>query len=278
MAKDRFSINFDRVKDELEKLTRKGGSDKTFTPSPLIWKPKEKVTKIRLLPLVDSPDFPLIKAYFHYFYRNTLCSPITFGGTDLIAEFVNQTLDKARETGHRYSTEEFKQIVKLRPALRTYALVLVRGEEELGPRFFGFGQKNYDMIIQSMQEESDWGNIFHPIEGRDLTVNYTPKNESSTGFPVISLSISPKTSPISEDATFVKKLLTEQPEFKDAFTPATDEELQDALSKYLSYMEDAPASRETHSSDDDEEEESNQPKEKTSTLDMSAFDAIFDED
>ena len=88
-----------------------------------------------------NKDNPFIELFFHYNLNNrSYLSPISFGRPDPIEEFAQ----KLKGSGNK---EDYQLSKKLEAKMRTFAPVIVRGEESQGVKFWGFGKtgfiKNY---------------------------------------------------------------------------------------------------------------------------------------
>ena len=109
--------------------------------SDLIWKPANGKSQIRIVPYKFNKDIPFIELYFHYNINNkTYLSPISFGRPDPIVEFA----EKLKRTG---DTDDWKAGKKMEPKLRTFVPVIVRGKENEGVKFWGFGKTVYQDIL-----------------------------------------------------------------------------------------------------------------------------------
>ena len=118
------------------------------------------------------------------------------------------------------------------PKLRTYIPVIVRGEEDKGVRFYSFGKTVYQELL-SYISDPDYGDITDPKTGRDIVVEYIPKEKSDTNFAKTSVKVKPSQTPLSSDAATMKVWLTEQPDLKELYTEPTYNELKVTLEKYL---------------------------------------------
>jgi hypothetical protein len=118
------------------------------------------------------------------------------------------------------------------PKLRTYIPVIVRGEEDKGVRFYSFGKTVYQELL-SYISDPDYGDITDPKTGRDIVVEYIPKEKSDTSFAKTSVKVKPSQTPLSTDAAQMKVWLSEQPDIKELYTEPTYNELKVTLEKYL---------------------------------------------
>ena len=102
-----------------------------------LWKPQPGKTQIRIVPYAFNKDNPFIELFFHYNLNNrSYLSPISFGRPDPIEEFAQ----KLRGSG---SKEDYQLSRKLEAKMRTFAPVIVRGEEKQGVKFWGCRTSDY---------------------------------------------------------------------------------------------------------------------------------------
>lgn len=214
-----MALDFDLLRKKLNTL--QGQNNR----STALWKPQAGKSLIRILPWKENPDYPFIELYFHYLAGRTQMSPLTRGKPDPIAEFA----DKLSSTG---SKDDWAMARNFRPKMRTYVPIVVRGEEDKGVRFWGFGQTVYKKLATLMNDE-DWGDITHPVHGRDITIEFTPQKDSDTQFAKTEVTVKPKQTPLTTDAEQLKKWLTVQPDVNEVFTLPTYEELSTFLERYL---------------------------------------------
>jgi len=105
-----------------------------------LWKPQPGKTQIRIVPYEFNRDNPFIELFFHYNLNNrSYLSPISHGRPDPIEEFSQ----KLKGSG---SKEDYQLAKKLEAKMRTFAPVVVRGEERQGVRFWGFGKTVYQEL------------------------------------------------------------------------------------------------------------------------------------
>src|SRR6056300_1152313 len=190
-----------------------------------IWRPQEGKTVIRIVPLADRPENPFSELYFHYLGNKTHLSPMTYGNRDPIAEFA----DNLRGDGSR---ESYQQARAFMPKLRTYVPVVVRGEEDMGVRFWSFGKTVYKQLLEIIAD-ADYGDITHLETGRDITITYVPQDKSDTNFAKTSVMAKPNQTPLSEDPQLLTDWSTNQPDLRSLYTEPTFEELSAFLKRYL---------------------------------------------
>lgn len=221
-----MGLDFEALKAKLNTFTRQNGR------SDSIWKPEEGKTTIRIVPWVKNRELPFIEMYFHYLGNKTYLSPLTFDRRDPIAEFADKIVEDARPHGREAEKVAYGQARDFRPKLRTYVPVIVRGEESKGVRFYSFGKTVYQELLAYMTD-TDYGDITDPKNGRDVVVEYIPKEKSDTKMAKTSVRVKPSTSPIVSDIELAKNLLTNQPDLFSLYDEPTYEELKIALEKYI---------------------------------------------
>ena len=215
-----MAINLDAIRGRLNKL------QSTTSKKVELWKPTPGKHQIRLVPYKFNEENPFIELYFHYNINNkSYLSPMSFGRPDPIVEFA----DKLKRMGDK---EDWKAAKKMEPKLRTFVPVLVRGEEGEGVRFWGFGKTVYQEILGYMADP-DYGDITDPTIGRDITVEIVSAEDSGTSYPVTTIRVKPKETPLVESAEETKKFLTNQMEITDLYQELTYSELKSVLEGWL---------------------------------------------
>ena len=218
MGNIRPSINLNAVKERLETLK------KSKKNSNLTWKPNEKEQTVRIVPYKYQPDNPFIELYFHYNLNGkTYLSPISFGEPDPIMEVAQQL----KNAGDK---ESWKQGKQLEPKLRTFAPVIVRGREQEGVKFWGFGKTIYEELLSNIVDP-ECGNVSDPVLGRDIVV-YTVK-EDGKDFATPRMRIKMTQTKVTEDPAILQKIVKEQPDIKELYDLKSYEELEEALDRFI---------------------------------------------
>jgi hypothetical protein len=247
-----MSINLDLIKNRLNKLQN------TQRQTVELWKPKPGEHVVRLAPYKFNKENPFIELYFHYNINNkTYLSPISFGRPDPIVEFA----DKLKRMGDK---DDWKAAKKMEPKLRTFVPVLVRGEEGEGIRFWGFGKTVYQELLGYIADP-DYGDITHPTQGRDVVVKIVSAEESGTSYPVTTIRVKPKETPLATTKEDMVKLIESQQQITEVYQELTYDELKNVLQGWLN--------PETEESDDDSDEVST----ATQTLSSTSTDATDEE-
>lgn len=154
-----MAIDLDAIRNKLNQLS--GNNSRRNT----MWRPQEgEEHTVRLLSFPDNDGQPFQERWFYYNIGNNpgLLAPYQFGQPDPIQELIN----KLRDDG---SKESYELAKKLYPKMRSYAPVIVRGEEDKGVRLWSFGKTVYQSLLNIMLDE-DYGDITDPTDGRDVKV------------------------------------------------------------------------------------------------------------
>ena len=201
------------------------------TRSTNLWKPQPGRTQIRILPYKLNSDTPFIELFFHYdLGGKSFLSPTSFGRPDPIEEFA----DKLKQSGNR---EDWRLGKKLEAKLRTFAPVVVRGEEGQGTKFWGFGKTVYQELL-SLIADPDYGDISDPINGRDVVVEFNSAEETGASFPKTSIRVKPNQTAITEDKAVLTDLLDNQKDITEVYNELSYDELAEALGDWLNPSED----------------------------------------
>jgi hypothetical protein len=207
----------------------------------LLWKPKEGTQIVRIVPYKFNPENPFIELKFYYkLGGNNYLAPCTFGKPDPILE----TIEALRASG---SNEEKEIASKLAPVTRTYAPIIVRGEEDQGVRFWGFGVQVYKQLLKLMTNVK-YGDITALPDGRDIEVEFhkesKKKGKDGKSFPETTILADPNTSPAvdSKNREHMEKLKS-QVDILTIFPLKSYDELKAAVEKWLN-PDDAEAATE----------------------------------
>jgi hypothetical protein len=191
-----------------------------------LWKPQPGKQVIRVLPYKHNKDNPFIELFFHFGLNNkTYLSPVTFGRPDPIEEFAS----KLKTSGNR---EEYQMARKLEAKMRTFAPVIVRGEEGQGVKFWGFGKTVYQELL-SVIADPDYGDITDPVSGRDISVEFKTAEETGASFPKTTIRVKPNQTPITEDKAQLEGILDNQKDITELYQELSYEELTNVLNEWL---------------------------------------------
>ena len=204
-----------------------------------LWKPQPGKTQIRIVPYAFNKDNPFIELFFHYNLNNrSYLSPISFGRPDPIEEFAQ----KLKGSG---SKEDYQLSRKLEAKMRTFAPVVVRGEESQGVKFWGFGKTVYQELL-SIIADPDYGDITDPVNGRDVVVEFITAEESGASFPKTNIRVKPNQTPISDEPEVLERVKTQQ-DIKEIYQELSYEDLTEVLNEWLNPNEEESKEEETES-------------------------------
>lgn len=213
-----MAINFDAIR---KKLAEVSGQNRKST---ILWKPeKDKDYNIRIISFPNNDGQPFVDRYFYYnIGGNGFYAPYQFGKPDPIQELI----EKLRADGSDASREMAK---KLYPKLRTYAAVVVRGEEDKGVRLWAFSKMIYQDLLRLMLDE-DYGDITDIKRGRDLKITVT----QAPGKQYADTKVTPRgsSSPLGTPAQ-VEQWLKNIPNIDDYETILTAEEIERRVNIWL---------------------------------------------
>ena len=213
-------MDLNAIKNRLSQLQT------TNTRTSNLWKPSPGTQIVRIVPYKFNQDNPFIELYFHYDLggKNYL-SPISFGRPDPIEEFAQ----KLKSSG---SKDDYRLGRKVEAKMRTFAPVIVRGEEKEGVRFWGFGKTVYQELL-SIIADPDYGDITDTTNGRDVAVEFKTAEETGKSFPATSIRVKPNQTPITEDASVLETIKESQKNITEIYQERSYDELTQALSEYL---------------------------------------------
>jgi len=215
-----MGLDISAIRGRLNKLQN------TQRKSDLLWKPKPGKTQVRIAPYKFNKDNPFIELYFHYNVNNkTYLSPQSFDRPDPIVEFA----DKLKRMGDK---DDWKAAKAMEPKLRTFVPVIVRGEEDKGVQFWGFGKTVYQEILGYIADP-DYGDITDPKTGRDITIEYVSAEDGGTSYPTTTIRVKPSTSPIVDDEEKAVELIENQTEITDLYSELSYDELKGVLESWL---------------------------------------------
>ena len=243
-------MDLNAIKNRLSQLQT------TNTRTSNLWKPQPGTQVLRIVPYKFNADNPFIELYFHYDLggKNYL-SPISFGRPDPIEEFAQ----KLKSTG---SKDDYRLGRKIEAKMRTFAPVIVRGEENQGVKFWGFGKTVYQELL-SIIADPDYGDITDPVNGRDVAVEFKTAEETGKSFPSTSIRVKPNQTPITEDASVLESIKETQKNITEIYQERSYDELTQALNDYLN----------GDSSSESSEKETKKEEVVTTTSDSKSYDS-----
>ena len=236
----------------------------TNTRTTNLWKPSPGTTQVTIVPYKHNKDNPFIELFFHYdLGRKSYLSPMSFGRPDPIEEFSQ----KLKSSGNK---EDYRLARKIEAKMRTFAPVIIRGEENQGVKFWGFGKTVYQELL-SIIADPDYGDITDQMNGRDITVEFKTAEEIGASFPKTNIRVKPNQTPITEDATLLENLMDNQKDITEIYQEQSYDELTEVLNTWLN-----PEEEEGEESKEQPVTKSEVKEDVKSTEDVSAaFDDLF---
>jgi len=217
-----MALNIEAMKSKLEKLNGKADSNKKF------WRPEEGENNIRVVSTSDGDPFK--EKWFHYNVGTSgfLCPKRNFGDNCPVCNFGNQLWNEGTEESKRQAKDLFAK-------QRFFSPVLVRGEEDLGIRVWGYGKMAYEKLL-TIVLDPDYGDVTDPETGNDLKIMYGKLPGAS--FPRTDIRPRPRKTALCDDAVGgddrCAELLETIPDFENIFERKSTEEVQSILDQFMS--------------------------------------------
>lgn len=263
--------NINKLKQRLKELEQ-GKRANEFAK--LLWKPKEGPPQtVRIVPYKFNPDSPFIELKFYYNLagKGHFLAPCTFGLKDPVLEYVQEL----RSSG---GSAEKALAQKLSPTDRIYVPIIVRGEEDKGVRYWGFGLTVYKLLLGLIDDEN-WGDITSLVDGNDIKIEFhktSNKKNMKTGefFPETIIKPVPKKTPaIDPNNKELMAKLSDQTDIKQVFQLKTYDELKAIIDEWLNPVDSAA----NPTADVGDSVEASVSAEPTPKMDEAAVAAKFDE-
>ena len=214
-------MDLNAIKSKLESLQSTQSTTKNF------WKPEPGKQVVRIVPYKHNKENPFIELFFHYNLgqNKTYLSPMSFGRPDPVQEFA----DKLKSTGDK---DEWIQGKRLEPKMRTFAPVIVRGQENEGVKFWGFGKTVYQELL-SVIADPDYGDITDPTSGRDIMIERQTPAEAGNQYGKTTVRVKPNQTPITDNKDMLQGVFDNQPNLTELYTEPSYDDLKEALATYL---------------------------------------------
>ena len=231
-----MAINQDIIKKLKADIDKK--DDKSSKTKNIIWKPTGKHV-IRIVPSQFTPDNPFIALKFHYQFgpdKMNYLSPSSFGRRDPVIDLSNEL----KRSGNK---EKWVKGKRMEPKIRTFVPVIVRGEEEKGVRYWGFGATVYKQLLDILSDP-EYGDISDLKTGTDINIEFVPVEEGEVDdkgkkkFPTTGMRVkrnqSPAIDPANEKASELLSLITtQQPKITDVYEEPSFDTLASVLEASL---------------------------------------------
>jgi len=214
-----MGIDMKKMREKYNSLKNKGGGKKD-----LFWKPQDGDQVIRILPTADGDPFKEFWFYYNLDKGPVLCPKRNFNEDSPVLDFASALYKEG-------TPDSIELAKKLFPKQRFFSPVLVRGEEGLGVRVWGYSKTVYEQLLQLVLNP-DYGDVTDLDEGTDLVLNYGKK--AGAMFPSTKLTPKRKASPACKDGDKdCKEILEEIPEFDGLFERKTTAQVQELLDRFM---------------------------------------------
>ena len=214
-------MDINAIKSRLNQLQNTSSTANAF------WKPQPGKSQIRITPYNENKDNPFVELFFHYSLvpNKTVLSPLSFGRPDPVQQFA----DKLKGSGDK---DEWIQGKRIEPKMRTFAPVIVRGEESEGVKWWGFGKTVYQELL-GIIADPDYGDISDVMTGRDIVVERQTAAEAGNQYGKTTIRVKPNQTALVEDANLSDNLLKNQPNIIELYTEPSFDELKGHLQNFL---------------------------------------------
>jgi hypothetical protein len=240
MTPEQIQAKLDALKNNTQKTSKNESAKYRF-------KPKEGKQVVRLLPnFAFGKDVTFFPVSFYYDFTDqgkfgqTWLAPHQFDEPDAIYDFNQECVKTAyNEPDKGRRLELFKMANKFQSKQLITVALLSRDAESEGIKFWNI-TVNVMKQLEAVIEDPDYGNIFDLKSGRDITIEYIPKEKTDTGFPKINILPKPKETPASTDKELLESIVKSMPNVLELYTKPTYEQTEKALANYLNGSESQP--------------------------------------
>lgn len=248
-------MDMQSIKNKLDRLLSQGeGSSNSRTNRFKISAGETKT--VRIVPIPGEED-PFKEFYFYYqIGRRTIFSPKNLDPEAFCP------IDELRIKLFQEGDDESKELAKkLFPKLRPHVPVIVRGEEEQGPKWWGFGVTVYQELLEKWLDAENFGPLSNLEDGFDIEVS--SKKEARRPFPVITAKPVSNPSPLIGkkkkvdgkmqvvlDEKKAEEIMNNIPSLEDTFNIYSNEEIERFLKEWLSMGSDQELGTEKSSEED----------------------------
>ena len=213
-----MGIDLKKMRQKLADLHNKGGGNAKF------WKPNDGENVIRIMPSPDGDPFK----HFHFHYNlgataGTLCPKKNFSEDCPVCDFVS----KLYNDGDDESREMARKLVA---KSRFFSTILVRGEEDDGPKIWGYSKTVYENLLQLVLNP-DYGDITDADSGTDLVLVYG--KSPGAMYPSTNITARRKSSRLVSDEDRMAELIEETVDYDKLFETKSSQDIAAMLDKFL---------------------------------------------
>ena len=221
-----MAVNLAALQKKLNQLSGVNSRKNTM------WRPTENEEEtVRIIAFPDNDGQPFMERYFYYNIGNNpgLLAPYQFGKPDPFQELITKL--RADDTKESYELAK-----KLYPKMRSYAAVIVRGEEDKGVRLWSFGKTVYQDLLKIMLD-SDYGDITDVNEGFDIKVSCS--KQPGRMWAETSVRPRPKATALASSKKQAKEWIDNIPNLDEMYSCKSYEELEKIINAWLEDPEDS---------------------------------------
>jgi hypothetical protein len=214
-----MGIDMKKMRARYSALKNRSGGGRSY-----FWRPADGEQVIRIVPTLDGDPFK--DYWFHYNVGDApgfLSPKKNFGEDDPLDHFI-------KELYRDKSEDSIKMAKSLCARQRFFTPVVVRGEEELGVRVWGFGKQVYETLL-GLVLNPEYGDISDAENGTDLVLHYG--KPAGASFPQTKITPRRRNSPLVEDHSRAKELLESVPDISNLFDRKTPDQVRQILDEFL---------------------------------------------
>jgi gp32 DNA binding protein like len=191
-----------------------------------LWKPALGDYRIRIVPWTDLPEGEIFKELYFYYLKGqqSILMPKQFGKPDPIDQLITKLYATRKQ-------EDRDLAYSLRPKMRSYAAIIVRGQEDVGVQVWSFGKPVYQRLLSFFLDE-DFGDITDPKVGYDLKVSISKKSPQAE-YNDTTIDVKGKPCKLSDDPEQLKKWLV-TPDIMNMFKHKTPQEIEVIVNDFMS--------------------------------------------
>ena len=156
--------------------------------------------------------------------------------------------------------------------MRTFAPVIVRGQESEGVKFWGFGKTVYQELL-GVIADPDYGDITDPMNGRDIGIERQTPAEAGNQYGKTTVRVKPNQTPITEDKSVLEGVMENQSDLTELYNEPTYDELKEVLANYLNPSDESEETSTTTTTTQTTSTKTEEPKKTADVED--AFDQLF---
>ena len=189
-----------------------------------LWKPGVGEYRVRIVPWKDITDGNFAHE-IHFYYlegQRGFPAPVQFGKSDPV--------DELRRSLYALKTDDDRKMANsLRPKMRSYSAVIVRGEEDKGVQVWSYGKMVYDRLL-SFIVDPEVGDITDVDNGWDLKVTISEVKGKTFNDTVVD--VARKQSALTKDEAQKEKWL-DTPNIWVLYPQKSYQEAKDVLDNFL---------------------------------------------